>query len=216
MHSEYGQTEFHHCQQWIFVLLFLLSGAFPALSKNEEVFVVSDSFTSWIVLRNSNGTCETYEFAQKHWYLDVVQGVRGGLSTALPAEAVVIRGQLRRLPSQTYGRNSYFWSIPADSAQITKLRNWLDQRYDASREYRTNDDDVWEIVPVEIDRMHAEGWSYHPTTLRYSIWWNCHDYVLTALREAGILSVPKPSLVVNAKALAAVLTLRYGPPKAVP
>lgn len=177
-----------------------------------ELAVLSDGFTSWVGLHRDGGW-DLWGFAQKAWYLDMRQGVRGGLSTALPKEGIVLRAHLKRLPANRHGRLVRAWIVSTDAHDAHRMLTWIRAHVDTTWIYRPDPSgDTWHTVEATPTPRPRLGWMHHPTDLSYTIWWNCHDYTLTALWMAGLVKIAKPSLVVTADDLEAILSERFGDP----
>lgn len=172
------------------------------------VGVLTEGFTSYLVLPSQEeDLLELWGFAQKAWYLELRQGIPGALSTAVPQEGVVIRARLHSLPETMEGDSTWGWVLEADSMGLARLREWLRRRVDITRRYRpTGEDNRYEAVALPPSRRERWlGWRYHPTPLEYTVWYNCHDYLLEALYEADLLDRPRPPGVLRASTLGDVL-----------
>jgi hypothetical protein len=188
-------------------------------AAESRVQVVTDGFSSWIALPGKDGRLDVYAFAQTDWYLRGEQSIFGMISTLGSGEAVVQRGRLRNLPTGDHD-TPVVWTIPVDSSQASTLRKFLEGSYDATRRYVYHPDSThikggWWIEPVRQPSLHRQGWRFHPTDLRYSVWWNCHDYILRALRKADLIGRGTLRIVLTADRLAGILTKRHGPPEPV-
>jgi hypothetical protein len=130
----------------------------------------------------------------------------------VPGEGIVLRGRLERLPRRRHGRPVHLWPLDPDPGQLAAMRGWLRGHINTTRIYRPGAGDVWRTRQAPEGGIDRTGWTYHPTELDYSVWWNCHDYTLEALRRAGLLEAGKPSLAVTADALETLLRDRFGEP----
>jgi hypothetical protein len=192
--------------------------AFPGTAApGHRLAVVSDGFSSFLALRDrSTGRWQAWSFAQKEWYLDLRQGVRGALSTVLPTEGVILRGRLARLPANQYGREVRAWDLELGRQAADTLLSWLRAHVDTTRRYRRGEGGEYRPEPIPPGEGFGPGWSYHPTDLDYTVWWNCHDYLLRALEIAGLLERPFLPLVITADELEQVLAEHFGEPRRPP
>lgn len=182
-------------------------------AARSQFHVVTNGFTSWVAIPDSTGGFDGYGFAQENWYLRGKQGLGGMMSTLVPGDGVVLRGRLRRLPEREDGDPTRLWEIAADTAAVARMKRWLERNYDHARRFAWDSTaGAWVLETVPAGEPARPGWTFHPSELDYTVWWNCHNYVLRALREAGVVGAAHGHLVLRAHDLSEILTERFGEP----